>query len=147
MQEFAELESLSRAETGALKNFCSIQYDLMRDPYGRVTSRVPRRLVFTGTVNEFGFLKDSTGNRRFWPLTVQKPIDVPRLRADRDQLWAEAAALEAKGVSLVLPKALWAEAGKRQLDETSEDPWADIVRRFLQGRERTYVKDDERDRN
>ena len=63
----------------------------------------------------------------------QGAIDVPRLAADRDQLWAEAARLEAQGVSDVLPRELWQMAAERAADQTSEDPWGDKLRTFLAG--------------
>jgi predicted P-loop ATPase len=136
VQEFAEMESLTRAETGSLKAFCSRATDRQRDPYGRVPEDSPRRCVFIATVNEGGYLKDSTGARRFWPLAVNAPINVARLKADRDQLWAEAATLEAQGASDVLPRKLWAMAGERQAEQTSGDPWSDTLRDFLEARAR-----------
>jgi len=138
VQEFAEMESLTRNETGALKAFCSRATDRQRDPYGRVVEDAPRRCVFIATVNEGGYLKDSTGGRRFWPMEVNAPIGLARLAADRDQLWAEAAALEAQGISDVLPAHLWPIAAERQADQTSADPWADIVRGFLDRRAVTF---------
>jgi predicted P-loop ATPase len=131
VQEFAELESLTRAETGALKAFCSRATDRQRDPYGRITEDTPRRCVFLGTTNEGGFLKDSTGARRFWPLEVRKPIDTSLIAADRDQLWAEAAHMEAQGASDILPRELWGVAADRQAEQTSGDPWADTLTDFL----------------
>ena len=132
VQEFAELEGLTRSETAALKAFISRAVDRNRDPYGRVVENVPRRSVFIGTTNESGYLKDSTGSRRFWPLDVRAPIAVERIAADRDQLWAEAVVTEALGYSDVLPRDLWALASERQAAETTDDPWVDILRRFLE---------------
>lgn len=132
--EFAELQTLSRAESGQLKAFVSSATDRQRDPYGRVVEEQPRRSVFIGTCNESGYLKDSTGARRFWPLDSAGPIDVDRIARDRDQLWAEAAAMDARGVSDVLPERLWPIAGQRQADQTSNDPWADTLAYFLSER-------------
>ena len=95
--ELAELELLSKPATGDLKAFMSRGTDRQRDPYGRIVQDHPRRCVFIGTVNEGGYLKDSTGARRFWPLELADRVDVARIEADRDQLWAEAAAREAAG--------------------------------------------------
>jgi predicted P-loop ATPase len=142
VQEFAEIESLTRAETGALKAFCSRATDRQRDPYGRIVEDSPRRCVFIASVNEGGYLKDSTGARRFWPLEVGAPIDVARLVADRDQLWAEAAALEAQGASDVLPADLWPVAAERQAEQTSGDPWADTLRDFINQRVADFKKYD-----
>ena len=138
VQEFAEIDSLTRAETGALKAFCSRATDRQRDPYGRIVEEVPRRCVFVATVNEGGYLKDSTGGRRFWPLQVLKPIDVDRIERDRDQIWAEAAISEFLGASDVLPQRLWPIAAERQADQTSADPWGDTIRTFLEQRQRDY---------
>jgi hypothetical protein len=142
-QELAELESMSRAETGQLKAFLSRATDRQRDPYDRTVKDVPRRCVFVGTGNESGFLKDSTGARRFWSLTVAGPINTKLIEADRDQLWAEAAALEARGMSDVLPPELWPIAAERQADETTEDPWADTIREYLEDRKREYDSHDD----
>jgi hypothetical protein len=144
VQEFAEMESLTRSETGTLKAFCSRATDRQRDPYGRIVEDAPRRCVFVSTVNEGGYLKDSTGARRFWPLEVAAPIDVARIAADRDQLWAEAAALEAQGASDVLPRELWPVAAQRQAEQTSDDPWADTLQAFL-GRRAADFKADRAD--
>jgi hypothetical protein len=135
VKEFAEIESFGRVEIGVMKTFCSSQLDRQRDPYGRVVENQKRRCIFVGTVNEGGYLKDSTGGRRFWPLDVRKPIDVDKIIADRDQLWAEASALEAQGVSVTLPEELWTLAGERQSDQTSADPWADTIRAFIDKRQ------------
>jgi hypothetical protein len=142
VQEFAEIDSLTRAETGALKAFLSRATDRQRDPYGRVVEDAPRRCVFCGTVNEGGYLKDATGGRRFWPLELRVPIDVSVIARDRDQLWAEAATLEAKGESDVLPVALWGIAAERQRDQTSDDPWVDVLGHYLEQRAWQYATHD-----
>ena len=88
--EVAELDTMSRTEVGAIKAFISRTHDRFRPPYGKRLVDLPRQCVFAGSVNpEGGYLKDATGGRRFWPVLCTT-IDVERLRADRDQLWAEA---------------------------------------------------------
>jgi predicted P-loop ATPase len=135
VQEFAEIDGLRRADVNTLKAFCSRAVDRMRDPFDRVVSDVPRRCVFIGTANEEGYLKDGTGNRRFWPLTLASEIDVAPIRLERDQLWAEATQMESDGASDVLPRELWAVAAERQAEQTSVDPWVDDLREFLRQRE------------
>jgi Virulence-associated protein E-like domain/Bifunctional DNA primase/polymerase, N-terminal/Primase C terminal 2 (PriCT-2) len=130
VQEFAEIESLTRNETGNLKAFLSRATDRQRDPYGRVVENAPRRCVMMATVNEGGYLKDSTGGRRFWPLELSKRIDLAPLARDRDQLWAEASICEARGDSDVLPQKLWSVAGERQAEQSTDDPWADTIQNF-----------------
>ncbi len=134
VQEFAEIDGLRRADVNTLKAFCSRAVDRMRDPYDRAVRDVPRRVVFIGTANEEGYLKDGTGNRRFWPLTLVREIDVAPIARDRDQLWAEAAHMESDGVSDVLPRELWGVAAERQAEQTSVDPWVDQVAEYLRER-------------
>lgn len=66
INEIGELNSMNRSETNAVKQFLSKTDDIYREPYGRRTKNYPRRSVFFGTTNESEFLKDRTGNRRFW---------------------------------------------------------------------------------
>ncbi len=87
--ELAELDSLRRSETSAVKAYISAQIDHYRPSYGRNTVDVPRQTVFVGTTNEPEFLRDPSGSRRFWPVAVTV-INLDALAAERDQLWAEA---------------------------------------------------------
>ena len=87
--ESAELESLNKSETTAIKQFLSAQDDMFRPPYGAQIKKRPRHTVMAGTTNADTFLKDATGDRRFWPLEV-KTVNLDVLRAQRLQLFAEA---------------------------------------------------------
>ena len=70
--EIAELLALTKAkEQEAVKSYITRQRDKYRRPYDRQTSEYPRRCVFVGTTNNEQFLKDKTGNRRFYPVRVQ----------------------------------------------------------------------------
>jgi len=89
--ESAELESLNKAETTAVKQFLSAQDDMYRPPYGAQIKKRARHTVVAGTTNADTFLKDATGDRRFWPLEV-KVVNLDLLREMRLQLFAEALA-------------------------------------------------------
>jgi predicted P-loop ATPase len=89
LAESSELESLNKSETNAIKQFLSSSEDLFRPPYGAAMIKRPRHAVFGGTTNADVFLKDVTGDRRFWPLEVGE-IDTDTLSAQRGQLFAEA---------------------------------------------------------
>ena len=92
--ELAELAPSRKAEAEDLKAFLSRGSDEIRAPYARLPDLVERQSVFVGTTNDHAFLRDPTGNRRFWPVELTGAVDVSRLAEDRDQLFAEALASE-----------------------------------------------------
>ncbi|MDW9880460.1 hypothetical protein GOA90_25060 [Sinorhizobium meliloti] len=126
--EVAEMHRFSAAETNAVKKFLTRQTDRFRPPYGRSVIEAPRRVVLNGTINPEGnaYLRDPTGARRFWPLTVGR-IDIDALGTERDQLWAEAVALFRAGtpwwVQADEQEAVEAEQEKR----TDVDVWVDLI--------------------
>lgn len=105
--EVGELTAMNRAETIAVKQFMSKKDDVYRAAYGRHSERYPRRCVFFGTTNEPQFLRDVTGNRRFWPITCMDKIKPTKnvwtdLEDEVDQIWAEAVARFTVGEELFL---------------------------------------------
>ncbi len=104
--ELGELNGLSRSEINAVKQFLSRNEDIYREPYGRRTNLFPRRCVFFGTTNDAEFLRDRTGNRRFWPVDVglQDPTKsvFKQLADEVDQIWAEAFIVWQMGEQLYL---------------------------------------------
>lgn len=130
--EASELQGYGRKEVDHLKGFLSCRVDgPVRLAYAREPVKVPRQFIVVGTTNLDNYLKDSTGNRRFWPVTVGR-FDVERLRRDRDQLWAEAAAREATpGTSIRLDKSLWDAAGTEQERRELEHPWTALLEKAL----------------
>lgn len=95
--EFAEMGSVTRAESTKQKSFLSRQFDEFRPVYGRREIRLPRQVVFIGTTNEWEWNKDPTGGRRFWPVDCAGDLDLDGLRSSREQLFAEALMLFDKG--------------------------------------------------
>ena len=128
--ELGELSGFHRTDANKLKSFASRQVDRARPAYGRSRVDRPRRCIFIGTTNDPEYLQDPTGNRRFWPFTPGK-IDLEAVRRDRDQLWAEAAAAEAKGEVLTIPEALWPDVEARQQSRLLSDPWEEALAGFL----------------
>jgi predicted P-loop ATPase len=140
--EAGELSGMRRTDIGHLKAFLSRQVDRARMAYGRIVSEVPRQCVIAGTTNDLEYLRDTTGNRRFWPVRCQR-FDVAALKQDRDQLWAEAAAREATGVSVRLSAELWPTAAAQQAQRLTEDPWLYALKEafeHLEGDEQTAKK-------
>jgi predicted P-loop ATPase len=135
--EVGELEGMSKAEVTSLKSFMSRQYDCARPAYGRARVDRPRRCILVGTTNDSTYLRDKTGNRRFWPVKCYGVIwnaksgmlmvDLEGLKRDRAQLWAEAAVIEAAGEGLFLPEELWSAAKVQQRSREELDPWEDLI--------------------
>lgn len=89
LRELGELSGMRKADVEQLKEFISRTTDRIRVPFGKRTEAFPRHCIFVGTTNKDEFLKDDTGNRRYWPLNVGK-CDFEGIETDRDQLFAEA---------------------------------------------------------
>lgn len=95
LYEISEMEQFNKAEATRVKQFISSREDNWRPPYERRAQRVPRQVCFGGTTNDRQYLKDWTGNTRFWPLRCEEvgPIRIDELAQARDGLFAEALAL------------------------------------------------------
>lgn len=87
--EIGELDSTFKRDIGRLKGFLTLDGDKFRRPYAKAESTYPRRTVFMATVNEFAYLQDTTGNSRFWTVSVEE-IDFNH-DIDMQQLWAQMA--------------------------------------------------------
>ena len=124
--EIPELAGMRGADIEKIKAFASRWEDRARPAYGRFRENHPRRCIFVATTNDEEYLNDPTGNRRFWPVRTEA-IDLVALAVDRDQLWAEAAALEARGETIALDPALWPEAEQVQGKRMEEDPWIEML--------------------
>ncbi|HEY0063658.1 MAG TPA: VapE domain-containing protein, partial [Telluria sp.] len=133
LYEVAELEQFNRSEVTAIKAFMSSTIDRFREPYGRRMKNMPRRCAFAATTNENEYFKDTTGNRRFWPVETGR-LDIDALIRDRDQLFAEAIAMLNSGT-------LWyptREQQERLIDEQQEnreipDPWHGRIYEYING--------------
>ena len=97
MYEIAEMAQFSKAEVELIKAFISAEVDRYRPSYGRTVEKFPRQCVMAGTTNQKQWLRDRTGNRRFWPIPVRNTIRIDWLAKNRDQLLAEAFALYSAG--------------------------------------------------
>jgi predicted P-loop ATPase len=124
--EAADLSGMRKAEVEKVKAQLSRQIDRTRPAYGRATIDTPRCCVFWGSTNDVEYMRSQTGNRRILPVPVRR-IDLKAIMDDRDQLWAEAAWVEASESSIALPEALWEVAGVEQAARTKQDPWQDTL--------------------
>lgn len=136
--ELGELDSFNKAESTAAKQFFGQYIDRFRTPWGKRPADVPRQQVFAGTTNQSIYLKDETGNRRYWPVRVTA-LHPAELREDRDQIWAEAVHLYREG-------AVWhVQEAERPLFEDAQaarmvpDAYETTIARWLE-RERPELK-------
>lgn len=137
--EAGELKGMSKSDVAQLKSCLSRQVDEARLSYDRKPTIAPRQFVIIGTTNETeGYLRDTTGNRRFWPVLIQA-FKLAELAAVRDQLWAEAAAAEAAGESIRLDPALYGAAQGEQAAREIDDP-IEIALRDALGDSRGTIK-------
>lgn len=136
--EVAELDAIKGAESSRVKSFVSRQVDRYRPPYARRDVEVRRSCVFIGTTNSSEYLADATGGRRFWPVRVTR-IDVERVRAERDQLWAEADHRFLNGETWHLDANLERDAAEEQEARRIADPWEETLGRELASRDEASV--------
>lgn len=126
--EVGEMDSFSRADTTAVKRVLTCQVDRYRPPYGRAPQDFPRQGIFVGTTNRDDWARDPTGGRRFWPIRCER-VDLEYIRANREQLFAEAMADVRAGKSWWEVPLEAAEA--EQSDRFEADPWEDEIVRIL----------------
>jgi hypothetical protein len=120
--ESPELKGLRGKEIEHHKAMLSRQYDRARLSYGRFTTEVARQCIFFASTNSNSYLRDTSGNRRFWPVKVGR-MDVNGIERDRDQLWAEASQYEASGESIRLDPKFYSTATAEQEKRKIDDPW------------------------
>lgn len=135
--EIGELAAMKRYEVETVKQFTSKSEDSYRAAYGHHVETHKRQCVFFGTTNTYDFLKDMTGNRRFFPVDVHPEKAVKDVWKDLDtkavdQIWAEAVSLFRNGEKFYL----WDEDIKRMAEEVQdshleESPLTGAVLAFL----------------
>ena len=134
--EMGELSSLRKSELNLVKNFLSRTDDIFRASYGRRAQKYPRRCAFFGTANDTNFLRDETGNRRFWPIDcfIHKPIKsiFNDLKDELEQIWAEACELaKNEFYSLVLSKEAEKIAKEEQEAHSEDNVFKGIILDYL----------------
>lgn len=137
IMELAELSATRKADVETVKHFISKQEDSYRVAYGHHTAIFPRQCVFFGTTNDYKFLTDRTGNRRFWPVVVGKNPKTKDIFTDLteyeiDQLWAEA---RYRFLELHEPTHLDTDLERQATNvrdaHEEEDPMVGIISKFL----------------
>lgn len=121
--EFSELGSIIRSDNATVKEFLSRAVDEYRE-YGTKQKIVyPRQCVFFGTTNDDEFLRDETGNRRFWPVMIMCIINLQKIVELRDMFWAAAKMLADEGAPHWFTASETEAAEPTKLAFVVSDPW------------------------
>ena len=132
--EIAEMNGIKKVDVETVKSFISRTDDKFRQAYGTVVESHPRTNIIVGSSNsDSGFLRDITGNRRFWPVNVtgegkHHPWELESV----DQVWAEAIVRYREGEELYLKGSVAAEAFVRQQEAMESDDREGIVEEYLE---------------
>ena len=135
--EIGELSGMKKADIEKVKSFVSTTDDKYRASYGRVVESHPRQCVIFATVNGDGrgYLRDITGNRRFWIVkcnqTLQKRMWDENDKNYRDQFWSEAKEIYESGEDLYLEGNLLDIATDYQNEALEQDERVGIVEQYL----------------
>lgn len=121
--EMAELTATRKSDIEQTKQFISKQTDRYRKAYARRVTDNPRQCVFFGTTNDDEFLRDYTGNRRFWPVDtevqpIKKSLFKEMTSFYRNQIWAEAVVRWKEKEPLFLEEELEKVAMEKQEEHT-----------------------------
>lgn len=131
--ELGELAGIKKVDVETVKSFVTRVDDKYRQAYGMVVESHPRSCIIVGTTNsESGFLRDITGNRRFWPVQVSErgshhPWDLEEI----DQVWAEAIQAYKDGESLFLSGEVAQMAYAKQQEAMESDDREGLVQDYL----------------
>lgn len=124
--ELAELAGFNKKDDEEIKGWITLKVDRCRRPYDKVVSHFPRQFVLAATTNNYDYLKDPTGNRRYWPIKSGE-MDLVGIVADRMQLWAEAVACYKDGLYIGPTDDEMELAKIAQEKRLSVDSWEDDV--------------------
>lgn len=133
--EMGEMAATRKAELEQIKQFMSKQTDSYRAAYARRTQEHPRQCAFFGTTNDDEFLRDPTGGRRFWPVTVTNKGKETGDSLDAetvDQIWAEIVIRYKAGENWYLDEKIEAIARQVQEEHTEMNGKQGIIENFLE---------------
>lgn len=134
IMEIGEMNGIKKVDVETVKSFASRQDDKFRVAYGTVVESHPRQCVICGTSNSQHFLRDVTGNRRFWPVQVTGECEKQPWNMDKallEQIWAEALTLYNAGEELILNGTDAEMAAEKQQEALENDDREGLVREYL----------------
>lgn len=136
IMEIAELAAMKKAEGERVKHFKTQEEDVYRPAYGKYIEDFPRQCIFIGTTNTHDFLKDPTGNRRYYPMTtdkskITKDLWTELTKAEVDQIWGEAIHYYKQGERLQLSSEAEKIAEEKRKIHTEQIPYQESLKEYL----------------
>ena len=143
--EWQELDAVtSKKEAGQIKSFLSTAVDVYRTPYARCDEDVPRTSVMVASVNTDDFLRDETGNRRYWIIPVNLPpgqkIDTTQIEKERDAIWSAAVQAYRNGHRWHMNILEEDQSEALNKDFLERDEWESTIEAFITGVDRVTIK-------
>lgn len=132
--ELGEMQATTKAENETVKAFISKREDSYRAAYGRRTEIKPRQCIFAGTTNDYEFLKDRTGARRFWVVRVRGKSKLgyhDMTEELRRQILAEAVQMYKDGFDTELPDSVKEAAREIQAAHTEGSEKVGLIMEYL----------------
>lgn len=140
--EFAELDGMDKSNVNTVKAWITRQEDVYMPKFSNDRKHRPRQFVLSGSTNEDTWLIDTTGNKRFWPVRCER-IDIPGLKAAKEQLWAEAVHRYHSGEQWWLSDddPIYTLARAEQATRITGDSWGEVIESRLMGKSLLSMKD------
>lgn len=128
--EWDELRGLQSKDEEAIKGWVTRRFDEWIPKFKEFSTSQARRFIVLGTSNPAQILNDPTGNRRWLPLFLERPLDIDYLVSHRNQLWAEAReTFKRTGVQWQRAELLSKDAQRKA---SVRDVWVDPVYNWLE---------------
>lgn len=133
--EIAELDGMGKRDDTELKKWITMQTDRIQKKYENAITYYPRQFVLAGTTNKDSWLRDPTGNRRYWPVLVLD-VNMTWLEENKEQLWAEAVHRYKEGEQYYISHddPVYETVEGEQKARVERDPWEDAVLKIVDGR-------------
>lgn len=128
--ELAELAGFNKKDDEEIKGWITVREDRCRRPYDKVVSHFPRQFVLAATTNNYDYLKDPSGNRRYWPMKAGV-MDIEAIKRDKLHLWAEAVHWYKQGLYIGPTEEEMQLAKAAQDKRQAVDAWEDDVMRAV----------------
>lgn len=131
--EIPELDGMDKVTDETLKAWITKTDDEFIKKWSNNRTTYPRQFILAGTTNKSAWLRDPTGNRRYWPVYCTR-IDMEGIKRDREQLWAEAAHLYNNGYKIYIPNddPIYVVARQEQAERMMQDPWQEVLEPYLE---------------